>query len=666
MALIRGTPITVASTANSGSTSVNIPAGTKRVILFASGWLNGTVTLNTLTLGGQSMSVVGGINNSPTPGGWPLVVCATLDNPPTGSQTLAWDFTGSTNFAEGVCYGIVPYSADGTVEIRDAASVTWEGFATEDVTVDSTATDQVIGWACSYDPGADADANQTGQTVIVDNFTSANHCIDIAFVNSPGASTTTFSAFADYGGIIAVSVYEEASANAPSITDVDEDDTITSDQTNVVITGTNFDAATVEIRQGSVEVAQSVDSQTATAIVFDVVFDTASADLKYGAATLAVINADDQEDTIGITINPPSGNLYVDVGTPNGEASNRITAVPDIESGDQIEARGAGGGATPAGLTLNADATFSFSSGNTPAAFDVRIWDVNDATWGVWATQAIGGAVEGSVTEASAFGATFAPAATQRVTFTAGIQAASALSGRAVALGAIVEALEAGDTDAAAQAAVAALSAQVETDAQYAAIAQAAAAIHAGLAAGEAWAALAAAEAGITAGHELGATFSGDTQAAQEAALAAGTEAAALFLGAVAAFALLQAGATASDAFAASASVSQAFTGAAQLGASFTPVTGDTSQISAAAAIQAAFRGAVSASGQLAMAVDVDDAFEAVSVALSAISAGVILGATFAASSTADVSIIGAVASVRAIRRMGASVRVIRTKATIN
>src|SRR5690606_26040542 len=141
---IRGTPITFGSSANSGSTTVNIPAGTKRVILFASGWLDGTVTLNTLTLGGRSMSVVGGINISPVPdpAGRPLLVCATLNNPPTGPQTLAWDFTGSTDFHDGVCYGIVPYSADGTVEIRDAASVTWSFDATRDVTVDSTATDE--------------------------------------------------------------------------------------------------------------------------------------------------------------------------------------------------------------------------------------------------------------------------------------------------------------------------------------------------------------------------------------------------------------------------------------------------------------------------------------------------------------------------------------------
>src|SRR5690606_8420555 len=60
-----------------------------------------------------------------------------------------------------------------------------------------------------------------------------------------------------------------------------------------------------------------------------------------------------------------------------------------IESGDQLHARGVGGGAAPAGLRLNADGTFWFEDGAEPAAFDVRVWDVNDATWGAWATQSI-------------------------------------------------------------------------------------------------------------------------------------------------------------------------------------------------------------------------------------------------------------------------------------
>ncbi|MGH8259864.1 MAG: hypothetical protein ACREUG_09255, partial [Steroidobacteraceae bacterium] len=83
---------------------------------------------------------------------------------------------------------------------------------------------------------------------------------------------------------------------------------------------------------------------------------------------------------------------------------------PDIVSGDQLEARGVGGGSAPTGLTLNNDATFTFASGDTPAAFDVRVWDSSDATWGAWATQSISSGVNASLTESGA--ATDAPSAT--------------------------------------------------------------------------------------------------------------------------------------------------------------------------------------------------------------------------------------------------------------
>jgi len=258
---------------------------------------------------------------------------------------------------------------------------------------------------------------------------------------------------------------------------------------------------------------------------------------------------------------------------------------------------------------------------------------------------AVGGAEEGDYTAGATAAASFSAVASASGTLSAGISANSAFSGRAVALGAITEAISAGDTDAAAQAAERAFSAQVSTDAQYAAIAQAAAAIQAGLEAGEVWAAIAAAEAGLIAGTELGAAFSGETESAQTAALEAGTEAAAQFLGAVAAFGLLEAGASASDAFAAAARIGASVSSAAQLGASFTTASLNDAVFSTAASLQ--------------------DAYSAISVALAAINIGVVLDATFSSTSSADVSIVGATASVRAIRRMSATVRAIRPTATV-
>lgn len=175
-----------------------------------------------------------------------------------------------------------------------------------------------------------------------------------------------------------------------SISEVGNNDVIASDQAGVVITGAGFDVGAVEIRQGTTIVEQDIVDADDESIEFDVVFETTSGeDLKFGAATLAVINTDEEEATRAITIEPPIGQLYVDVSSPAEDEETRITAISDLVAGDQLWARGVGGGAAPTGLQLNADATFQFSVGSTPASFQVRAWDASDSTWGDWATQTI-------------------------------------------------------------------------------------------------------------------------------------------------------------------------------------------------------------------------------------------------------------------------------------
>lgn len=86
---------------------------------------------------------------------------------------------------------------------------------------------------------------------------------------------------------------------------------------------------------------------------------------------------------------PAAGEQAVTLGVLDPDAPDRITATPDLVPGDQVHARGVGGGAAPAGLSLATDGTFFFTAGNTPSSFDVRVWDVSDGTWGAWATQSV-------------------------------------------------------------------------------------------------------------------------------------------------------------------------------------------------------------------------------------------------------------------------------------
>lgn len=176
---------------------------------------------------------------------------------------------------------------------------------------------------------------------------------------------------------------------APNITDVDSDESITATQTNVVVTGTGFDTAVLTLEQGAAIVTQSIDSQNATTVQVDVVFDAGGGPhLKYGAATLRATNGDASNDTQAVTITAPSGKASVNVGTPNADPDVRLEAVPDAASGDQIEISNVQGtGVSIADVTVNADLTWN--ADDAVASFDVRVWSADSLSWGAIGTQTI-------------------------------------------------------------------------------------------------------------------------------------------------------------------------------------------------------------------------------------------------------------------------------------
>lgn len=176
------------------------------------------------------------------------------------------------------------------------------------------------------------------------------------------------------------------------VTTVDSDNVITSTQTNATLTGIAIDSARIEIRQGNYPVVmpQSVDSQNSTSMQFDVVFEGSAGseeDLKYGAATLHVINADGERATKAITIAAPSGVAYVNLTSVNATAGFRITAVADLAAGDQLEISNVDGGSA-SDINVNADATFDVDE--DVVSFDVRAWSALDKIWGAPGTQTVG------------------------------------------------------------------------------------------------------------------------------------------------------------------------------------------------------------------------------------------------------------------------------------
>jgi hypothetical protein len=198
------------------------------------------------------------------------------------------------------------------------------------------------------------------------------------------ASWTTFT------GILRMLVTtNDPGGGGPTITDVDEDNTITLEQANVEIDGTDFDDNVVEIRQDGFDYVPSVDSANATAIVFDMtaVGTTGPVTAPHaGSATVAVINVDLSEDTQAITISDRSGSNTLLIGTPNADPDLRLDSTADAVAGDYVMWFNVVGGAI-GDVTVNDDLTFDVAEGVT--SFDFQIWDSGDGTWGDAATQTI-------------------------------------------------------------------------------------------------------------------------------------------------------------------------------------------------------------------------------------------------------------------------------------
>ncbi len=346
-------------------------------------YAEGGVSVTSLVRGAQNPSFITGSSITDTwQGAYDQV------SPTTGSVMLTVNFSG--NATRCLLYwsawsGVDPSTPSGT-----PATAAPEGASPLTIATPSGAGD-IIEAVCM----AVADTltlDTSGGAVEIeqaDDWESVFRSFGAAYEATEDASISWTPSFATDGYLVGIPIIASGGPTGPSITNVDTDDTITSTQTGWNVNGNEFDTATVDIIQGSTTVAQDINSQNATTINCDTVFDAGvGPHLKYGNATLEVTNGDAQSDTIVISIATPTGVSYVDVGTPNTTAANRITAVPDIASGDQLEISSVVGGAI-SDVTVYTDATFDCALSVT--AFTVRCWDAGDSTWGDAGVQTVTG-----------------------------------------------------------------------------------------------------------------------------------------------------------------------------------------------------------------------------------------------------------------------------------
>jgi hypothetical protein len=200
-----------------------------------------------------------------------------------------------------------------------------------------------------------------------------------------------------------VALTDEAATDPPPlITSIDGDDSLEQTDVAVPIVGTDFDTATVTFEQtGGVSVGQAIGSQSATLITLSSVTGFAEGGaLKNGAATVRVTNADAQDDTHAFTLIPPVlGDIsYVDLSTA-AVSGQKLTAIPVLASGDQVEwTNVVGGSFVSTDVTVYDDHTVSWVNG--VYQFDVRYYDNTAKEWSAWVTQTIDAIVSAGPTPA--------------------------------------------------------------------------------------------------------------------------------------------------------------------------------------------------------------------------------------------------------------------------
>lgn len=193
-----------------------------------------------------------------------------------------------------------------------------------------------------------------------------------------------------------MAVYDAASS-PPTVTSVNGGSAISEGATNVAVVGTNFASGmTSAITQPSaVSVTQPFTFTDATDGTFNLSMEPAGTQLAFTDATYVttytVTTTGGTSSPVAVTLSPPAGLIFQTLSSINPSSSTRITALPDLAIGDQLEAAGnaAGTAPIPTGLSLNSDATFQFSIGNTPQPFYVRAYDGVNFVWGAWALQSL-------------------------------------------------------------------------------------------------------------------------------------------------------------------------------------------------------------------------------------------------------------------------------------
>lgn len=377
-----------------------------------------TVTLGSSTSGNILLMEIhyqqdNATTGPPTVSGWTLlknvpgVTCTGVSSYRTGAAVYGLDATGGAvsatvteasgggsavlsariheyNTGTTLAGGAHDSAADGTSSATTGTSGTTTGAG-------STTTTNSLIFATASGPGLNGSSNvgMGAQTTPWTDLgqqqnatSSAPSSTAYQFVTSAGTQSITWShtSSGEYAAVL-VALKSSAPVTPPVIT-IPTAGTNVANGSSLTITGTTF-----QTPQGAGSVTIDTAAQTATSWSdTSVTIGTVTRGLlAYGSHALSLTN-NSGNTSAGIAINlvPQSGWAYVNLTTPFATAGDRITAVADLASGDQLAYDTKGGA-----ITVNPDASFVDSTG-TVTSFNIEAWTPGSG-WGAQATQTLSG-----------------------------------------------------------------------------------------------------------------------------------------------------------------------------------------------------------------------------------------------------------------------------------
>lgn len=221
MASRNGASVVVRTTSNAGSTSITVPSGTTLAILRWSGYVGSAQTMASMTLDGDSGVLIAQTGGSGSTNG---IGEYYVESPTIGTVTLAWDFGGTSSFVAGAQL-IVSFFKDvaSPNPIRDSETTYADDLDTLSGSVDSETTDFVDIFVVTNNGigTGSADTAVTGQTTDEEDGNYNGNLIDIAHVNTPGASSSPCEAEnCFYGAAVFASIKNNSGGGGGSVAPV--------------------------------------------------------------------------------------------------------------------------------------------------------------------------------------------------------------------------------------------------------------------------------------------------------------------------------------------------------------------------------------------------------------------------------------------------------------